>query len=70
VLLQRAAGRGNRDDPELPLALGDACAALHRDDEARGWYKVAIARNPLDSRAQRALFQLGAGAERRGPRSE
>jgi tetratricopeptide (TPR) repeat protein len=59
-LIQRAVPRENRTDPELPMLLGDACAAVHHDAEARGWYKLAIARNPLDSRAQRALFQLGA----------
>jgi hypothetical protein len=59
-LLQYASSKKGRDDPELPLRLGDACAALHRDAEARGWYRLAIARDPLDSRAQRALFHLGA----------
>ena len=62
ALIQRAAAATSRDDPELPLLLGDACKALHRDDEARGWYRVAIARDPLNTRAQRALFQLGDGA--------
>lgn len=61
TLIQRAANSSNRDDPELPLLLGDACAALHRDDEARGWYKVVIARDPLNARAQRGLYLLGAG---------
>src|SRR5262249_16137818 len=65
LILQASSGPG-RDDPELPPRLGDACAALPRDAEARGWYKLAIARNPLDSRAQRALFQLGTDA-RDGP---
>ena len=65
ALIQRAGSGKGRDDPELPLLLGDACAALHRDAEARGWYKVAIARDPLDSRAQRALFHLGAAARRK-----
>ena len=64
ALLQRAVPKEHRDDPELPIRLGDACAAVHRDDEARGWYKLAIARNPLDSRAQHALFQLGAAAKK------
>ncbi len=60
ALIQRAAAGEVRDDPELALLLGEACAALHRDDEARGWYKVAIARDPLNARAQRALYHLGA----------
>jgi tetratricopeptide (TPR) repeat protein len=62
ALIQRAGAKEGRNDPELSLLLGDACAALHRDAEARGWYKVAIARDPLDSRAQRALFRLGGAA--------
>jgi tetratricopeptide (TPR) repeat protein len=65
-LIQRAVPRQFRGDPALPMLLGDACAAVHRDAEARAWYKLAIARNPLDSRAQRALFQLGAAD---GPRA-
>jgi Flp pilus assembly protein TadD len=65
-LIQRAASEAGRADPDLPLRLGAACAALGHDAEARGWYKVAIARDPLDSRAQRALFRLGAPA-RDGP---
>jgi len=68
-LIQRAIPRENRSDPDLPILLGDACAAVHRDVEARGWYKVAIARNPLDSRAQRALFQLGVAAKSGAPPS-
>jgi predicted Zn-dependent protease len=39
--------------------LGTACAALHRDEEARAWFELAIARDPLDSSAQQALFRLG-----------
>ena len=58
LLILRAYSPATRDDPDLAIRLGDACADLHRDAEARGWYKLAIARNPLDSRAQRALFRL------------
>jgi tetratricopeptide (TPR) repeat protein len=59
-LVQRAGSKGTREDPKLPRLLGAACAALHRDAEARAWYKVAIARDPLDSTSQQALFQLDA----------
>ncbi len=59
-LIQRAGAKGARDNPELPRRLGAACAALHRDAEARAWYKLAIARDPLDTEAQRALFRLNA----------
>jgi predicted Zn-dependent protease len=66
-LVQRAGTTGNREDPQLPRQLGDANAALHRDAEARTWYKLAIARDPLDSQAQRALFQLDAAAQETRP---
>jgi predicted Zn-dependent protease len=62
-LVQRAGSAEARGDPELPRRLGEACAALHRDVEARAWYQVAIARDPLDSRAQRALYRLGAAGD-------
>jgi hypothetical protein len=42
--------------------LGAACAAVGRRAEARGWYMLAISRNPLDNEAQRALFELQADA--------
>jgi tetratricopeptide (TPR) repeat protein len=58
-----AAASTTPEDPALPRLLGDACTALHRDAEARGWYQLAIARDPLDSRAQQALFQLNATAQ-------
>lgn len=58
ALIQRAATGKDRSDPELPILLGDACADLHRYDEARGWYRLAVSRDPLDTRAQRALFHL------------
>ncbi len=57
-LIQRAAIPGARDDPALHRQLGAACAALNRNAEARAWYELAIARDPLDTEAQRALFQL------------
>ncbi len=58
ALIQRAGLKKDRSNPELPILLGDACADLHRYDEARGWYRLAVGRDPLDTRAQRALFHL------------
>jgi hypothetical protein len=58
TLVHRAADQTARDDPRLLRELGDACAALHRDPEARAWYELAIARDPLDAEAQRALYRL------------
>jgi tetratricopeptide (TPR) repeat protein len=63
TLLQRAAAGEVKQNPALMRELGSACAALRRDGEARAWFEVAIARNPLDSEAQRALFRLKPQAE-------
>jgi tetratricopeptide (TPR) repeat protein len=57
-LTQRSAMDRAEDAPDLPRELGAACAAIHRDPEAIAWYKLAIARNPLDSESQRALWRL------------
>jgi tetratricopeptide (TPR) repeat protein len=62
TLVQRAAVKQARQDPVLLRELGDACAALHRNAEARAWYELAIARDPLDRVAQQALFRLNAAA--------
>ena len=43
--------------PDL-MELGKACEAAGLRDEARGWYTLAISRDPLDAKAQRALGQL------------
>jgi Flp pilus assembly protein TadD len=57
-LLVRATTVAGRNDPELPARLGSACEAAGRLAEARAWFRLAIARNPLDSQAQQALFRL------------
>jgi predicted Zn-dependent protease len=57
-LVQRAAAPGGRQNPRLMRELGAACAAAGRDPEARGWYRLAIARDPLDIESQQALFQI------------
>jgi predicted Zn-dependent protease len=71
-LTQRAAMDGAEHDPVLPRELGAACAAVHRNPEARAWYKLAIARNPLDSDSQQALFRLrdDTSPNRREPRTD
>jgi hypothetical protein len=58
TLIHRAAAPAARRDPLLVRQLGAACAALHRDAEARAWYALAVAADPLDSESQRALFRL------------
>jgi tetratricopeptide (TPR) repeat protein len=58
TLIQRAAMPDAQSDAQLMRQLGAACAALSRNAEARAWYKLAIARDPLDSESQRALYRL------------
>jgi hypothetical protein len=62
TLLQYAATQKAKTDPELPMKLGAACEAIHRLPEARGWYQLAVDRNPLDPTAQQALFRVKAAA--------
>jgi len=62
TLVQRAAAARGRQDPGLLRELGDACLALHRDAEARAWYELAIAQNPLDRVSHQALFRLKAAS--------
>jgi tetratricopeptide (TPR) repeat protein len=52
----RSAERENRA-PDL-TRLGATCEAAGLLEEARGWYRLAIDRDPLDSRAQAALYRL------------
>lgn len=70
-LVQRAAGAGGRNNPELVRALGEVCADLGLFEVATAWYKVAIAGNPLDPVAQQALYRLSerAGAASRETRN-
>jgi predicted Zn-dependent protease len=58
VLLERAAREGGRDDPNVLSSLGSACEAVGRISEAQAWYKLAISKDPLNSRAQQALCRL------------
>ncbi len=61
TLVQRAAVAPARRDPGLMRELGAACAALHRDAEARvRGIQLAVARDPLDRESQQALFRLKA----------
>jgi tetratricopeptide (TPR) repeat protein len=67
TLLQYAATAKAKTDPELPMKLGAACEAVGRIAEARGWYQLAVDRNPLDANAQRALYRVKAGAQAGAP---
>jgi tetratricopeptide (TPR) repeat protein len=67
TLVHRAANPTARKEPALLRELGDACAALHRAPEARAWYELAIARDPLDSASQQALYRLREAGGSTGP---
>jgi hypothetical protein len=54
-------------DCKLPARLGAACEAAGRLAEARAWFRLAIARDPLDTGSQHALFRLRQGALERAP---
>src|SRR5262249_58291809 len=51
--------------------LGSACEEAGLTVEAEGWYRLAIAANPLDTSAQQGLYRLKNGDESRssGPQS-
>ncbi|MGZ3356656.1 MAG: tetratricopeptide repeat protein, partial [Isosphaeraceae bacterium] len=66
-LVQRATIPNERENPRLLRDLGAACAAAGRDPEARGWYRRAIARDPLDIESQQALFQIDNRDRSRNP---
>jgi tetratricopeptide (TPR) repeat protein len=66
TLMQQIMVESNREDPELMRQLGAACEAIHRLPEARAWYSLVIARNPLDRRAQQALHRLSAASAKTG----
>jgi tetratricopeptide (TPR) repeat protein len=51
--------RANQENQLSDLTrLGRACEAAGLNEEARGWYMLAISRQPLDSEAQQALGRL------------
>jgi tetratricopeptide (TPR) repeat protein len=58
TLVQRAAAEKNREDPALARDLGEACAALGRFHEAKGWYNLAITRDLFDIAAQEGLDRV------------
>jgi tetratricopeptide (TPR) repeat protein len=47
-----------RTDPDLFYKLGGMCESVNHTIEARTWYQLAIGRNPMDSRAQKALARI------------
>jgi tetratricopeptide (TPR) repeat protein len=59
-LVALAATELGRSDPRLPHRLGAACEAAGRRPEAMAWYKLAFARDPIDTEVRNALERLEA----------
>jgi len=57
-LIEQASRPSKHEDTAILRALGAAYAAFHRRPEARAWYRLALARDPLDAEVQKALFRL------------
>ena len=57
-LINRIKRPGSENQPPDLTRLGRACEAAGLLDEARGWYMLAIGRDPLDTEAQQALHRL------------
>jgi len=64
-LISQASSPPGSNDPALPARLGAACEAAGRLFEARAWYKIAVAKDPLDRQAQQAVFRLGRSIDAR-----
>ena len=58
TLLQRAHVFNIRKDKGLLTQLGDACEVLGQLPEARAWYRLALAQDPLDPAIQKALYRV------------
>jgi tetratricopeptide (TPR) repeat protein len=57
-LINRVSKSNQENQPPDLTRLGQACEAAGLNDEARGWFMLAISRQPLDFEAQRALRRL------------
>jgi tetratricopeptide (TPR) repeat protein len=71
VLIERicsAAEMTHREDPSVLRDLGAACEALGYSAEARAWYDLALARDPLDPETQGALHRLRTSRPTAAPR--
>jgi tetratricopeptide (TPR) repeat protein len=66
-LIENARSLSRREDARALRAIGDACRSVPHLPEARAWYRLALARDPLDADLQRRLFELD-GAIARGER--
>ncbi len=58
ALIEQVSQPSKHEDIAILRALGTAYEAFHRRPEARAWYRLALARDPLDPEVQKALFRL------------
>jgi len=63
ALVQQAVTARNSHDLKLLNDVAAACKTAGRLDQARAWYRFTLTLDPLNSRAQQALYQLAASAE-------
>lgn len=59
-LIQNARPPERRVDPVVLRSIAEACLELGRRDQARAWFRLALAHAPGDADLQRALFRLDA----------
>jgi tetratricopeptide (TPR) repeat protein len=57
-LIEQVSQPSRHEDLAILRALGAAYETFHRRPEARAWYRLALARDPLDPEVQKALFRL------------
>ena len=57
-LIEQVSQPSKHEDLAILRALGAAYEALHRRLEARAWYRLALACDPLNAEVQKALFRL------------
>jgi tetratricopeptide (TPR) repeat protein len=57
-MLQKSKTPGMQEDKAMLSQLGEACEGLGQNAEARAWYRLALARDPLDAAVQKSLYRL------------
>jgi tetratricopeptide (TPR) repeat protein len=57
-MVESARPTNRRNDPATLQAIGEACLALDRRDEARAWYRLALSHDPANAHLKNALSQL------------
>jgi predicted Zn-dependent protease len=63
-LIENARSLSRRDDARSLREIGDAYRSVQKLAEARAWYRLALARDPLDQEVQKRFFELENGAGR------